>query len=462
MVCPWMNRPSRRRRPTLIALVLLLVALVPAVGQARYSIHNGNDATQTAVIKGDEFNTCATRISGDAGWSIFDVPPNPLPDEATGPVRYEVFRFAPGENPSTYQYVADLADPARDRFVIFGDDGTTVVKEAPQVALFATANRVLLATPIETSVTGVFVYTSIPFSIAIPPGAPLGSTFGMKPLGGATLRNLRVVDCSSTVAVTVTGSGSGTVGSAPAGISCPGTCSATLPDGTVTLTATPDVGSTFTRWQGACASATTPTCTVTIDGTGDLAATAEFSRSAPVITKVVPRSIARGAARVVHVHGSSFVPGSTVVVGGTGVTVTGVRFVSSTDLEVSLTAARSARRGRRTITVTAPGGASANCVGCLRVTGRPKITAVAPANAVVGSTRVVQLTGQNFRQGIVARISGNGVRVIATRWVGASIVRLTLQVGSGAKLGKRHVTLKNPDGGAATCVGCFTVKAVTA
>jgi uncharacterized repeat protein (TIGR02543 family) len=64
--------------------------------------------------------------------------------------------------------------------------------------------------------------------------------------------------------VTLAGSGAGAVGSSPAGISCGSTCMAMFSYGTdVTLTATPQTGSTFTGWSGAC-SGTTP-CVVTMD-----------------------------------------------------------------------------------------------------------------------------------------------------------------------------------------------------
>src|SRR5207302_879703 len=58
---------------------------------------------------------------------------------------------------------------------------------------------------------------------------------------------------TDTLAVTVVPSGSGTVTSAPAGISCPGTCTVSFTVGTViTLSETPSAGYSFTSWSGAC------------------------------------------------------------------------------------------------------------------------------------------------------------------------------------------------------------------
>ena len=77
----------------------------------------------------------------------------------------------------------------------------------------------------------------------------------------------------------------GTVASSPAGISCPGTCSATFAVNTqVTLTETPGATSTFsafTGWGDAC-SGTAATCTLTL--TADQSVTASFN---PAINHIV-------------------------------------------------------------------------------------------------------------------------------------------------------------------------------
>jgi hypothetical protein len=55
------------------------------------------------------------------------------------------------------------------------------------------------------------------------------------------------------VTVATTGTGSGTVTSAPAGITCPGTCTYGFDQASeVVLTATPAATKTFTGWSGDC------------------------------------------------------------------------------------------------------------------------------------------------------------------------------------------------------------------
>ncbi len=68
-------------------------------------------------------------------------------------------------------------------------------------------------------------------------------------------------NAGETLNVSVTGFGS--VTSSPAGITCPGTCSATFPGNTsVTLTETPDTNDVFGGWSGACSG--TATCSINL------------------------------------------------------------------------------------------------------------------------------------------------------------------------------------------------------
>jgi subtilisin family serine protease len=81
---------------------------------------------------------------------------------------------------------------------------------------------------------------------------------------------------TQTLAVSKTGTGSGSVTSSPAGIDCGSTCSASFATGTgVTLAASPSAGSTFVGWSGACAGV--GPCVVTMSAARSVNATFDSS-----------------------------------------------------------------------------------------------------------------------------------------------------------------------------------------
>ncbi|MEI6687882.1 MAG: hypothetical protein WCN97_00825 [Thermoleophilia bacterium] len=91
----------------------------------------------------------------------------------------------------------------------------------------------------------------------------------------------RAAPTSALLIVSTAGSGSGSVVSSLAGISCGATCSASFTlSSTVTLTATPASGSTFAGWSGAC-TGTSTTCSVTITGATSATATFTVDSAAP-------------------------------------------------------------------------------------------------------------------------------------------------------------------------------------
>jgi len=88
----------------------------------------------------------------------------------------------------------------------------------------------------------------------------------------------------SQLTVTSAGVGAGTVTSSPAGINCPGTCSANFNDGTqVTLTATPASGFSFAGWSGACTG--TGTCAVTLNAASTV--TSSFGASLQSVQHII-------------------------------------------------------------------------------------------------------------------------------------------------------------------------------
>jgi len=169
------------------------------------------------------------------------------------------------------------------------------------------------------------------------------------------------------LSVTKDGTGSGTVTSAPAGISCGASCAQPVTMGsTMTLTASPTSGSTFMGWTGACSG--TGACVVTMNALIDVNATFDTDRvdrplgpnPIPTITTLSPTGATTGSAALsITVSGTGFVPTSVVRWNGAARTTT---FLSRTALQASITKADLATAGSPSVTVFNPtpgGGASA-------------------------------------------------------------------------------------------------------
>jgi hypothetical protein len=103
--------------------------------------------------------------------------------------------------------------------------------------------------------------------------------------------SIQVIDLGGAKVLTVSksGSGTGTVSSSPAGISCGATCSHAYAQGTsATLTAMPASGSKFAGWSGAC-SGTGKTCKLVMSA--NKAVTAKFKPIPPPNTVITAANI---------------------------------------------------------------------------------------------------------------------------------------------------------------------------
>ncbi len=125
-----------------------------------------------------------------------------------------------------------------------------------------------------------------------------GACFGSDPSCQVTMTLHRLVTATFeplgltyTLTVTRDGTGDGTVTSTPPGIDCGADCSEAYLSGTVVeLEATPDAGSLFTGWGGACSGA--GLCTVTMSGARSV--TASFRSTATPVVTIYDDALAAG------------------------------------------------------------------------------------------------------------------------------------------------------------------------
>ncbi|MBL8522314.1 MAG: hypothetical protein JNN20_01360 [Betaproteobacteria bacterium] len=92
-----------------------------------------------------------------------------------------------------------------------------------------------------------------------------GQVVVSEPLAGTVETIAETIPTQETLTVSKTGTGGGTVSSLPSGINCGSTCSAVFNSGTgITLSAIPNIGSSFAGWSGGCSG--TGNCQITLAG----------------------------------------------------------------------------------------------------------------------------------------------------------------------------------------------------
>jgi peptidoglycan/xylan/chitin deacetylase (PgdA/CDA1 family) len=182
--------------------------------------------------------------------------------------------------------------------------------------------------------------------------------------------------------------------------------------------------------------------------------------SAMTVTSVTPNQVGQGVVgRQLTISGSGFSAATTVSINGSGVTMSAPVLVNPSTMTVTVDVAAAASAGPRTVSVDRAGEIGASCIGCLTVNASPTATSLSPNSLGQGATNAtVRLNGLRITAGAAISFSGTGVSAtIAT--VGTSFVNLSVSVAGTASIGTRDVTVTNPDGGKAVCVGCFSVVA---
>jgi hypothetical protein len=184
-----------------------------------------------------------------------------------------------------------------------------------------------------------------------------------------------------------------------------------------------------------------------LTGYSNALANLALSAVAPTVAAATPPALPRGAALDVELEGSgtSFGSGSTVAVGGTGVSVGATQVLSPTRITVRLSVAAGAALGFRDVTVT-NGGETARGLGALQVLeapDSPAVVSVSPPVVAAGSTRDVTLSGAltHFGGASVADF-GDGVTVNHLTASSATSAVANVTVAAGATIGFRAVSVQ--------------------
>ena len=251
------------------------------------------------------------------------------------------------------------------------------------------------------------------------------------------------------------------------------------PDFTVSATASSNLAVSFTATGQCTVSGSSVhltaagSCTITASqgGNTNWSAAAPVGRSfsivnpVPTATSVVPTSVGRGAISFpITVVGSSFVPGASVSISGSGVTVNSTTYVDPTHLTVSVSVSSTATLTNRDVSVSNLGTAAGTCVACLGVNQGPYGLAAAPFQIGRGATNEnIAIVGFNFVAGTwtpsSVQFSGTGITVNSVTRSNSVLLVVNLSVDPAAATTTRNFTVINPDGGRSMAANGFTVTA---
>lgn len=181
--------------------------------------------------------------------------------------------------------------------------------------------------------------------------------------------------------------------------------------------------------------------------------------SAPTVTSANPSSVPQGESVAMTVTGTHFRTNATVT-SSAGITFTGTKMVSATELSTTATVAPSVATGSYNLQVTNPDGGTATCTGCLTVTAAPvpTLTGVSPGAVGQQASVTLHLTGTGFTTNSTVSFSASGITATAVKYVSSTSLNVTTAVTNSAPVGTSDVTVTTP-GGSATCSGCLTIDA---
>ncbi|HZD31548.1 MAG TPA: IPT/TIG domain-containing protein [Candidatus Angelobacter sp.] len=176
------------------------------------------------------------------------------------------------------------------------------------------------------------------------------------------------------------------------------------------------------------------------------------------LTSISPLTGSQGSSVPVTLTGYGFVAPLTVNVSGSGITVSNVSVVSSTQVTAMFNIAANAATGNRSVWVSTPGGTSGNVTfDVTAAVGAPTLTSVSPSTGSQGSSVPVTLTGNGFVAPLTVNLSGSGITVSNVTVVSSTQVTAMFNIAANAATGGQNVSVTTAAGTSGTVP--FTVNA---
>ncbi len=178
----------------------------------------------------------------------------------------------------------------------------------------------------------------------------------------------------------------------------------------------------------------------------------------PTLASISPSTGVQGSAVPVTLTGTAFAAPLTINVSGTGITVSNVSVVSSTQATATFNIAANAGVGQQNVSVTTGGRTSGNVSFSVTSTvGAPTLTSVTPNSGTQGTAVNVTLAGTNFIAGATVGATGSGITVSNVVVVSGTQITATLTLAANATLGPSNISVTTSAGVSNTIP--FTVNA---
>jgi phosphatidylinositol-3-phosphatase len=159
---------------------------------------------------------------------------------------------------------------------------------------------------------------------------------------------------------------------------------------------------------------------------------------APTLTSISPQAGSQGSSVPVTLTGTGFAVPLTVNASGSGITISNVSVISSTQATATFNIAANAGLGQHNVSVTTTAGTSGTMPFTVNAGGLPTLTSVAPSSGALGTSVNVTLTGTNFTTGSQVRLQGGGLSQTNIVVVSPTQINATYNISSSATIGPHN------------------------